>query len=355
MIKKQAEIAVIGAGLIGMLSAYMLAKSGKKVIIIEKSTAALESSWAGGGILSPLYPWRYPDTVNVLAAKSQLMYPALVAEIQKISGLDPEYRRCGMHILQDDMDETAYQWLDEHKIEYENTVPPWSTENHRHYLFLPQIAQIRNPRFIKSLTVALEKMGVEIQLNQEVFGFKKKAENDFEISTAKGLLSAEKIVVCAGAWTSRLLGQDLPSVTIKPIRGQMLLYKAPADLISSIVLAMGKYIIPRKDGRILVGSTMEDVGFEKATTEKGRVDLMAFVEDICPVIANYPIEQHWSGLRPGSPDGTPYIGEHPTISGVYINSGHFRNGVVMAPASALLLSDIIQGNQLDIDKSKYMP
>jgi len=361
VIKNQVEIAIVGGGLIGMLTAYALVKSGADVAVIEKSASALESSWAGGGILSPLYPWRYPDAVNELAFKSQHMYASLVDDIQRESGIDPQYRQCGMSILADDMDEAAYHWLRDHKITYTDSAPDWNRVESRRYVYLPQIAQIRNPRFIKSLMVALEKRGVEFSFNNTVSAFEKSENGEFLLSTAKGQWQAKRIIICAGAWTAKLLGNIVPTIAsevapemeINPVRGQMLLYLAPETLISSIILSKGKYIIPRKDGRVLVGSTMENAGFNKATTGEAKFELKAFVEDICPVLSQYPIEQHWSGLRPGSPDGTPFIGEHPQISGLYINSGHFRNGVVMAPASAQLMCDLIQGNRTSVDPEAY--
>lgn len=353
MIKNQVEIAIIGGGLIGMLTAYELAKSGAKVTVIEKAASASESSWAGGGILSPLYPWRYPDAVNALSFTSQRLYPSLVDSIHHISGIDPEYYPCGMHVLSDDLDSKAYQWLTEHDVAYSNSEPGWNQDPDRNYIFLPQVAQIRNPRFIKSLQLALEKSGVVFSFNNSVSDIENDNKGGFSVSTEKGQWSAEKIVVCAGAWTSQLLDEFLPAMDINPVRGQMLLYKATPSLIPSIILAKGKYIIPRRDGHVLAGSTMENVGFNKAITEDGLAELTAFVADVCPALLKYPIQKHWSGLRPGSPDGTPFIGEHPRIPGLFINSGHFRNGVVMAPASALLMSDLIQGNQSDISPALY--
>jgi len=349
-----------------MLTAFALVKTGVKVAIIEKSASALESSWAGGGILSPLYPWRYPDAVNVLSFKSQDLYPALADEVQQVSGIDPELYPCGMHVLEEDLDAAAYRWLLEHNVNYTDSAPKWNKDTSKKYLFFSQVAQIRNPRFIKSLGVTLARLGVEFSLNNTVSGFKKEASGGFSITTGKGQWVADKMVVCAGAWTSKLLESVLPSVAqpndksstrfkldISPVQGQMLLYKADKDLIPSIILAKGKYIIPRKDGRVLVGSTMENVGFNKAITENGLHELTRFVADISPVLLEYPIEKHWAGLRPGSPNGIPFIGEHPAISGLFINSGHFRNGVVMAPASASLMCSLIEGKQIDMDVGPY--
>ncbi len=362
VIKNQVEIAIIGGGLIGMLTAYALVKSGARVVIIEKSASALESSWAGGGILSPLYPWRYPDAVNALAFESQALYSSLVDDIFRESELDPEYWRCGMHILAEDIDSFAFDWLKKNQIPFtRNVSPSWNEVEGRAFFYLPEIAQVRNPRFIKSLKWALEKSGVIFSFNNAVSSFKKQAAGEFVLVTEKGEWCARNVVVCAGAWTEKLLSSqkvNSSSVDIKPVRGQMLLYKMPEvdekiRTISSIILAKEKYIIPRKDGHVLVGSTMESVGFNKGTTREGELAMQAFVADVCPELLRYPVVRHWSGLRPSSPDGTPFIGEHPEIPGLYINSGHFRNGVVMAPASAQLMCDLLLGNTPKINPSAY--
>ena len=352
-IKNQAEIAIIGGGIIGMLTAYMLRKAGAEVILVEKSEYAGESSWAGGGILSPIYPWRYPDAANALAFKSRKLYPGLADEIMSISGIDPEYQPCGMHILSSDIPPSATQWLDRHNVAHRQAHPGENVSQSYGFTYLPEIAQIRNPRLIKSLRRALELNGVVTLFNQSVSDINALTTSGFELHTENSKVKAKKVVVCAGAWTSKLLSDYLPSLDIRPVRGQMLLFKAPVGFLSSIILAKGKYIIPRLDGRVLVGSTMEDVGFDKATTANGKSEILAFIDEVCPELASFPLEKHWSGLRPGSPDGVPVISEHPEISGLYVNSGHFRNGVVMAPASAKLMRDIILQNNSDLDTRPY--
>ena len=140
---------------------------------------------------------------------------------------------------------------------------------------------------------------------------------------------------------------------VKPVRGQMILYRAEPGVVQRIVLSQDRYVIPRRDGRILVGSTVEDVGFEKATTRAAMQELEAEARRIIPALANYPIEHHWAGLRPGSPHDIPYIMQHPRISGLFVNTGHFRNGVVLGPASARLLADILLQREPILDPLLY--
>jgi len=140
------------------------------------------------------------------------------------------------------------------------------------------------------------------------------------------------------------------------VAGQMVMFKTIPNLLSRIVLSNGYYVIPRQDGRVLAGSTMEETGFNKAITEDARQELTTIAIEIIPELKNYPIEEHWAGLRPGSPSGIPYIGEHPYIKGLFLNAGHFRNGVVMSLGSAKLLADLLfEIDDPIIDPTPYMP
>jgi glycine oxidase len=173
------------------------------------------------------------------------------------------------------------------------------------------------------------------------------------VRTEYSEITADNVIIACGAWSARLLkemGQDLPVV---PVRGQMILYQARPDQLKRIVIKEGRYAIPRKDGRILVGSTMEDVGFDKAITEEARDELDAAAKDLVPLLAEARLERHWSGLRPGSPTGVPFIGAYPRVEGLYINAGHYRNGVVMAPASAQLMVDILLNRETNVNSEPY--
>ncbi|HFE38874.1 MAG TPA: glycine oxidase ThiO [Gammaproteobacteria bacterium] len=344
MANKHIDIAIVGGGLAGMLSAYYLADDGLKIAVFDKSRFAGESSWAGGGILSPLYPWRYADVINKLSFRSQQLYPALVSRLQHETGMDPEYSHCGMLVSAKDVDTQAYEWLDSNQVVYRHAVPEdyGQLSDDTEYLVFPEICQIRNPRFTASLKCALQqKSSVELYEHCSVNDIFFSSTGDCVVDTAQGKFTAAKVIVSAGAWSGKILGEFGYSLSIKPIRGQMLLYKTQPGLIPSIVLAEGKYIIPRKDGHVLVGSTMEDVGFNKNTTADALANLKGFVRAYCPVLAESPLIKHWAGLRPGSTDGIPFIYRHPKQPRLFVNTGHFRNGVVMAPASAELIRELV--------------
>jgi glycine oxidase len=151
------------------------------------------------------------------------------------------------------------------------------------------------------------------------------------------------------------LGQYALNLDVKPIRGQMLLFKFSAPPLPHIVLHEGMYLIPRRDGHLLVGSTLEDVGFDKRTTDEARRDLWQRAQLILPALCDMPLVQHWAGLRPGSPHNIPTIGRHAQLENLYLNTGHFRYGVTMAQASVEILLNELNGLEQPFDVEVYRP
>jgi glycine oxidase len=220
-------------------------------------------------------------------------------------------------------------------------------------IFLPDVAQARNPRLLQSLRARVRQMGARIIEHcavQEIYSENNKVLN---VKTSQGNFSADHYIVTAGAWSKQLLGEQALQLGIKPIRGQMLLFKFDTPPLQHVVLQEGLYLIPRRDGHLLAGSTLEDVGFDKSTTDEAREMLIQRAVKILPALSGKPLVKHWAGLRPGSPDNIPTIGRHPDLENLYINSGHFRYGVTMAPASVEILMNEIKGLPQPFDVSAY--
>lgn len=343
-----ARYIVVGGGLLGILTARELARDGQDITLIEQGNMAKESSWAGGGILSPLYPWRYPESVTSLATWSQEHYPQLCDSLRISTEIDPEYNPTGMLVIAQDEINDALTWAKHHAKRIDlisqrqiRSLEPALTSPPDKAVWLPDVAHVRNPRLAKALLQEIQGLGVSLITHRPVTGLHIIGNRVAGVTTTDGLLEADVVVICAGAWTARLINRVAAPPHIHPVKGQMLLFKTEPGVIRRMVLEHNRYIIPRRDGRVLFGSTLEESGFDKQTTAEGRDELFKLATHRFPVLKDYPLELQWAGLRPGSPGGVPYIAEHPKITGLFINAGHFRNGVVLGPASARLCADLI--------------
>lgn len=352
------DILIIGGGVAGLLTARELLQSGARVTLLERGVVGGESSWAGGGILSPLRPWTEAEAINRLCRWSQEQYPSLAESLRQGSGTDPEWWRCGALYLDMDPAERgpAQDWCGASSLEsglldaaavaaMEPGLRPAVGDS----LWLPATAQVRNPRLLKALKADLLQRGLRLIEGAGVEGLKQADGQVVGVETGGKLLTAERYVVTAGAWSEGLLR----FVQVEPVKGQIVLFQAPPGLLGRIVLAGNRYLIPRRDGHILAGSTVERAGFDKSLTDAALAELQAFALETLPALADCPIERQWAGLRPGTASGVPYIGVHPEISNLYFNCGHFRNGLVMGPASARLLADLLLGRPPIVPPQPY--
>lgn len=338
---------IVGGGAVGLTSALALLQSGYRVTLIERGQIGQEASWAGGGIMSPLCSWDYSEAVTRLTQRSMDMWPEASALLHAATGIDPEYQRNGMLILPPYPAERAEDWCKSHQVEYHRTalshyLPGIQCEDMPgDGLLLPEIAQIRNPRLLRALRRRVELLGGTLLEQLEARHFEIRGGQILCLHSSQGLLTADGYIVTAGAWSKVLLGEHALNLDVRPVRGQMLLFKFDTPPFRQILLQDNLYLIPRQDGHVLVGSTLEEVGFDQSTTQTAADSLLQRAQAL---FSGWPQPiRHWAGLRPGSRDNIPTIGRHPELANLYANCGHFRYGVTMSLASAELLHNEIAG------------
>lgn len=330
------KVIVVGGGIMGCLTALQLVERGCSVTLVERNIVAAqtsgESSWAGAGILFPLLPWMYKDEVNQLAMAGASLYPALCKRLLDETGIDPEYSQSGLQILPTFDEKAAINWCAQYQI---------PIQKNANGLFLPTIAQVRPPHLLQALRQMLIQQNV-ILLEHTQLEPLNNVQNITGWRTNNGaVLTADAFVVTSGAWSFELLKETAANLDIKPMRGQILLYENVSEKPENIIYSNGFYLVPRRDGLLLAGSTLEDVGFDTRTTTEVKQDLKTKAESILPSLKQATIRKHWSGLRPGTPDNLPTIAQHPSIQNLYLNTGHFRYGLTMAPASAARIAKLV--------------
>jgi len=361
MTEKTPDITIIGGGVIGLLTAREFYNAGATVTVIDKNLLGQESSWAGGGILLPLYPWRQADAITRLAIQSLRLYPVLAAELIAGTHLDPEWNPCGLLITKNPDIIKAIDWCNANNIPFQHASAEFFNDLDTHPdnpLWLPEIAQARNPRLVKSLKQDLINKGITLIEHCEIQAITLAQNRITSINTTLGQFNIKQLIISAGAWTGQLFQRLFPVIMgdapkIAPVKGQMLLFDAKPETLRTMVLDKDQYLIPRRDGKILAGSTVEQDDFNKSTTAEARDQLTEFALKLMPALKNAPLIHHWAGLRPGTEHGIPYIDKHPEICNLSINAGHFRNGLVMGPASAQLMVDLILGRPTAVAPDPY--
>ncbi len=351
---------ILGGGVIGLSLAYELAGHGLKVHLIDRAAPGQEASWAGAGILPPgnLPAARTAD--ERLAGLACELHPQWSARLREETGIDNGYRRCGgLYLATDSQSEQELRSQAEYWRALEVSVQELShaevaelepalshagsASTIRSAIWLRGEAQLRNPRHLKALLAGCQRRGVRISAETAAEGFEIRGGRVHVVRTSSGALSADTVCVAGGAWSGGLLAQLGVPATLRPIRGQMVLLACPRPPLERIVNVGRRYLVPRDDGHVLVGSTEEDAGFQKHTTADGVAGLLRFALELAPTLAGAGVERTWAGLRPETPDGRPYIGRIPGLDNAFVATGHFRHGLLLSPATAVVLGELVRG------------
>lgn len=356
-LSKKSDILIIGGGVIGLSLARALRKRGAgKITILERgSEPGKEASDAAAGMLATQSETDQADEFFRFCTDSRRLYPQFAEELFEETGVDIELETAGTLYLaftEKDSHEihARFEWQKRAGLSVEylsaeeaRRAEPFVSPDVREGLFFPNDWQVDNRKLIHALRKYAAENEIEILTgcdvknllteNNQVTGAETEAENFF----------AGKIVLATGAWTSfvKLDHYALPLVKVEPVRGQMLSFKTAKRLFSKVIYSPRGYLVPRLDGRILAGATVEAVGFDKSVTEAGINFVWENALEIAPSLANLEIYEKWAGLRPVCGDSLPILGEFPEIENLFIATAHYRNGILLAPKTSEILADKI--------------
>lgn len=351
------DTAIVGGGVIGTAIARELARAGAEVVVIERDPSGPSASWAAAGMLSPLAEADEADDFLALLLDSRRLYPEFVAELEAETGEVVGYRSEGTLLAAlDAADERALrsrfawqraaglpvEWLNpEEALAAEPALNP----ELRAALQFPDDHQVDNRLLAAALRQAAIRAGVRMRMGETATAVLQESGRAAGVALEGGERIPERTVVIAGGAASPAIAGLPRPLPVRPVHGQLLALRPSTSepLIRHVVDSPRIYLVPRSDGRVIVGATVEEVGFRSGVTAGGVHALLSAALELVPALADAPLVESWSGHRPGTPDGKPVLGADPELPGLIYATGHYRNGILLTPITALAVSDLILG------------
>ncbi|SNT20335.1 glycine oxidase [Bacillus sp. OK838] len=346
---------IVGGGVIGGSIAFQLAKRGKKVLLLEKDRLASKASSAAAGMLGAQAELDADNPLFTLASRSRGMFPALSKELKDISGIDIELVNKGMFKVALTDDQVAElkkmtkvqqdagleaEWLSTAEI---RKTEPLLSDEIKGGMFIPGDGQVSATSLSLAFTKSAAALGVDIKEFVHVFDLR--TENGYVkgVSTNIGEFSSENVIVASGAWSAFLLEKSGINLDTYPIKGECFSVLTDRPLLEKTIFSHGCYLVPKVGGRIIVGATVKANTFDQKVSMEGISTLIEKATQLLPAIKETEWEKTWAGIRPQTGDGLPYFGEHPAYKGLFIATGHFRNGILLSPITGVLIADIVEG------------
>jgi glycine oxidase len=336
---KSWDVIIAGAGIIGVSLALELRERGATVLVLDRAEPGSEASSAAAGMLAPTDP-ETPEALRALAMQSASMFPAFVQKLESAGNIQVDFRRLGtIALLEENAAPHEYRSLS--VTELQRLEP--SIHSAGHSAFFVQEDSVDPSLLMKAALAAARNLGIEIRGHTSVTKMHESGAA-VEVVTEPDTFSAASVIDCRGAWSG---------APVRPRKGQMLYVAPQASVLQHVLRAPEVYIVPRSSGKILIGATVEDVGFDKSVDSSVIQRLLNAAEKYLPELASAPIIQSWAGLRPGTPDDLPILG--PIDKHVFAATGHFRNGILLAPITAKVMADLIHGHPSPLDIHAFRP
>jgi glycine oxidase len=349
------DVVVVGGGVVGCAVALRLVKAGARCTVVERSVPGAEASSAAAGILAPQAESEGPGPFLALCLRSRALYPDFVQEVEELSGLKVGYRRSGVlhlafaqasaeklrgRVTLQSAEGLRADFLDGDAVR--RLEPALSPDVLAGALFEDDGA-VDNRLLMRALSMAAERAGARF-VSGHVRAVLQTQGQASGVDVDGEALRADAVVVAAGAWTGLVPGSGLSPRQVRPARGQMVMLRSRLPLLDRVAFADDGYLVPRSDGHLLAGSTVEFEGFAKEVTASGLKHILGVALRLVPSLANVPVVETWAGLRPFTEDRLPVLGPGP-LPGLFLASGHFRNGILLAPVTAELLAEAVLGRK----------
>lgn len=362
--EKTADVVVVGGGVMGCASAWELARRGRSVLVLERSVPGAEASSAAAGILGAQVEAHAPGPLAELARASLRLYPAWVRALERATAIDTGYRECG--VLKVAFGRAELRRL-EREVSWQRPRPktlaapalakrePWLSEKVVGGVAFDGDARIDPRLLFRALHIAAARAGVVFRSGAYVRRVVTEAGRAAGVALDDGsVVRAKDVLVAAGSWTSLVEGLGIAPGAVIPARGQIVELETPEPLLRSVVFGRGSYLVPRDDGRVLVGSTMEFVGYRREVTAGAVRDLLGAAIAVVPALASARLGESWSSFRPYTADELPLIGKT-QIPGLFLASGHHRNGILLAPITAASVLALVTGKRAPVPLGPFAP
>ena len=359
------DVIVLGGGIIGCALAEELARRGQRVAVIEKERLGTEASSAAAGILSAQMDLPKPDAIFELCQAARALYPSWVKRLEERSGVSVGYHEDGILYLaltprEREQMEARARWQRARGLRVERWSPSEVKRHEPHVdgrvlagFCFPTEAQVDNVSLMRALGIACRKAKVKLYEETSVERLLIHRQAVRGVETNRGRIRAPVVVNCLGSWAS--MGGRFPiAVPVTPARGQMLGFDGPRRLFRHAVMSQQAYVVQRRDGHLLVGSTVEFVGFDKTLTLEGMHGILSGLRQMSSALKDCTFLEAWAGLRPCTTDRLPILGQT-LIEGLYVATGHFRHGILLAPITAVALADLILKGRSSLDLAPFSP
>jgi glycine oxidase len=357
---------VIGGGIIGCSVAWRLAAEGVATTVLERGRVGQEASWAAAGMIAPQAEAEGPGPFFDFCMKARDAFDAIVDRLVRDGGIDPEYDRAGILYVALDADERAQlerraRWqrsvgatLEELSGAEARRVEPMLSPETVYAIHMPTNRRTDNRKLTQAYAAAARKAGAEFVEGARVEGLALRGDRAIGVLMDGGsTLEADVVVNAAGAWAGEIRGLEADRMKLHPVRGQIVCFEVAPGTIGPALFSLRGYVVPRRDGRLLAGSTMEEAGYNKSVTLAGLDKIAHGAAAIVPTLGAAAFREAWAGLRPATRDLMPVLGFSPSVSNVLWAAGHFRSGILLSAITGEIIADLVHGRRPAVELGAF--